>query len=47
MLSAFCRTLDLQQGVIVLKSSLFSIICQFVGGEGGGVENFCLGVLRG
>ena len=36
--------LDLWQGLIVLKSSLFSIIWQFVGHGG---EHFCLGVLRG
>ena len=36
----FIVLLDLPQGPIVQKSSLFSIIWQFVGHEG---ENFCLG----
>ena len=40
-MSAFCYTLnlDLRQGLIVLKSSLFSIIWQFLGHGG---EHFCL-----
>ena len=40
----FVVLLDLWQGLIVIKSSLFSIICQFVCHWGGTV---CLGVLRG
>ena len=42
----FAVLLDLPQGLIVLKSSLFSIIWQFEGqggGGGGGGENFCFG----
>ena len=40
----FVVLLDLQQGPIVLNSSLFSIICKFVGHGG---EIFVWGVLRG